>query len=81
MHYDFEIFSVFYMRIMQSENFATNIHAHYRQSETAPYIRALYARKISPQIYMRTCGAFGIRARLIEGWYLGVRLYYVLYMR
>ena len=39
---------MFYMRIMQSENFATDIHAHYRQSETAPYIRALYARKISP---------------------------------
>ena len=26
------------MRIMQSENFATNIHTHYRQSETAPHI-------------------------------------------
>ena len=52
-HYDFGIFSMFYMRIMQSENFATNIHTHYRQSETAPHIRALYARKISPQIYMR----------------------------
>ena len=53
LHYDFGIFSVFYMRIMQSENSATDIHTHYRQSETAPYIRALYARKISPQIYMR----------------------------
>ena len=49
LHYDFVIFSVFYMRIMQSENFAANIHTHYRQSETAPYIRALYARKISPR--------------------------------
>ena len=46
----FGIFSMFYVRIMQSENFATNIHTHYRQSETAPpYIRALYARKISPR--------------------------------
>ena len=42
-----------FMRIMQSENFATDIHTHYRQSETAPHIRTLYARKISPQIYMR----------------------------
>ena len=49
LHYDFGIFPVFYMRIMQSENFATNIHTHYRQSETAPHIRALYARKISPR--------------------------------
>ena len=53
LHYDFGIFSVFYMRIMQSENFAANIHMHYRQSETAPHIRALYTRKISPHIYMR----------------------------
>ena len=54
------------MRIMQSENFATYIHAHYRQSETAPYIRALYARKISLQIYMRNRGAFEICGRLID---------------
>ena len=45
-----------YARIMQSENFATDIHTHYRQSETAPYIHALYTRKISPQIYMRIAG-------------------------
>ena len=80
LHYDFGIFSVFYMRIMQSENFATNIHAHYRQSETAPYIRALYARKISPLDIYKNCGAFGIGGRLIERWYLGFRLYHVLYM-
>ena len=49
LHYDFDIFPVFYMRIMQSENSATDIYAHYCQSETAPYIRALYARKISPR--------------------------------
>ena len=52
LHYDFVIFSMFYMCIMQSENSATDIHTHYRQSETAPHTRALYARKISPQIYM-----------------------------
>ena len=74
-------FPVFYMRIMQSENFATNIQTHYRQSETAPHIRALYARKISPQIYMRNYGAFRIGGRLIELWYLGVCLCHVLYMR
>ena len=44
LYYDFGIFSVFYMRIMQSENFATDIHAHYRQSETAP-IYAHYTRE------------------------------------
>ena len=51
-----------YARIMQSENSATNIHTHYRQSETAPHIRALYAREISPQIYMKNRGAVGICA-------------------
>ena len=48
------------MRIMQSENFATNIHTHYRQSKTAPHIRALYARKISPPDIYENCGAFRI---------------------
>ena len=52
------------MRIMQSENFATNIHTHYRQSETAPHIRALYARKISPQIYMR----IAVRLKSVGDW-------------
>ena len=75
-HYDFVIFPVFYMRIMQSENFATDIHAHYRQSETAPYIRALYTREISPPDIYNNCGAFGICGRLIGCWYLGVRLYH-----
>ena len=46
LHYGFGIFLVFYMRIMQSGNFATNIHTHYRQSETAPpYIYAHYMRE------------------------------------
>ena len=46
---DFSIL-VFYMRIMQSENSAIYIHAHYRQSETAPqYTRTLYAREIPPR--------------------------------
>ena len=53
LHYDFGIFSMFYMRIMQSENSATNIHAHYRQSETAPYIYAHYMRENFAQIYMK----------------------------
>ena len=67
LHYDFGIFSMFYMRIMQSENFAIDIHTHYRQSETAPHIRALYARKISPQIYMR----IAVRLKSVGDW-LGV---------
>ena len=47
------------MRIMQSENFATNIHTHYCQSETAP-IYAHYTReKFRPDIY-ENCGAFRI---------------------
>ena len=53
LHYDFGIFSVFYMRIMQSENFATNIHTHYRQSETAPIYAHYMREKFRPQIYMR----------------------------
>ena len=81
LHYDFVIFSVFYMRIMQSENFAANIHTHYRQSETAPlYTRIIREEIFAPDIY-ENCGAFGIGGRLIERWYLGVRLYHVLYMR
>ena len=43
---------MFYMRIMQSENFAANIHTHYRQSETAPYTRIIREENFA-QIYMR----------------------------
>ena len=57
-------FSMFYMRIMQSENFATNIHTNYRQSETAPYIRALYSGEISPQIYIR----IAVRLKSVGDW-------------
>ena len=54
LHYDFGIFSMFYMRIMQSENFAANIHTHYRQSETAPpYTRIICEKNFAPDIYMR----------------------------
>ena len=49
LHYDFGIFSMFYMRIMQSENFATNIHAHYRQSETAPIYAHYIREKFRPR--------------------------------
>ena len=59
LHYDFVIFSVFYMRIMQSENFATNIHTHYRQSETAPIYAHYMREKFRPDIY-ENCGAFRI---------------------
>ena len=48
----FGIFSIFYVRIMQSENFATNIHTHYRQSETAPYTRIIYKKNFAPR-YIR----------------------------
>ena len=57
---------VFYMRIMQSENFATNIHAHYRQSETAPlYTRIIREKNFAPDIY-ENCGVFEICGRLID---------------
>ena len=59
LHYDFGIFSMFYMRIMQSENFATNTHAHYRQSETAPPYAHYTREKFRPDIY-ENCGAFEI---------------------
>ena len=65
-HYDFGIFSMFYMRIMQSENSATNIHTHYRQSETAPiYTRIICEKNFAPDIYENR-GAFRICGRLIE---------------
>lgn len=60
MHYDFGVFSVFYMRIMQSENFATDIHTHYRQSETAPLYTRIIRERNFAQIYMKNRGAFGI---------------------
>ena len=41
------------MRIMQSENFATDIHTHYRQSETAPLYTRIIREKNFAQIYMR----------------------------
>ena len=65
-HYDFVIFSMFYMRIMQSENFATNIHAHYRQSETAPIYAHYVREKFRPRYIYENCGAFEIGGRLIE---------------
>ena len=49
LHYDFGIFTTFYMRIMQSENFATNIHTHYRQSETAPIYAHYMREKFRPR--------------------------------
>ena len=50
----------FYMRIMQSKNFAANIHTHYRQSEIAPHIYAHYTRgNFAPDVY-ENCGAFRI---------------------
>ena len=63
----FGIFSMFYVRIMQSENSATNIHTHYRQSETAPPIYArIICEKNPAQIYMKNRGAAGMMcARLI----------------
>ena len=57
-------FLVFYMCIMQSENFATDIHAHYRQSETAPYIYAHYTRENFAQIYMR----IAVRLESVGDW-------------
>ena len=66
LHYDFGIFSTFYMRIMQSENSATNIHTHYRQSETAPPYTRIICEKNFAQIYMKNRGAAGMMcARLI----------------
>ena len=47
------------MRIMQRENFATNIHTHYRQSETAPIYAHYMREKFRPDIY-EDCGAFRI---------------------
>lgn len=52
MHYDFWDFLHVYMRIMQSENSATDIYAHYCQSETAPYTRIIREKNFA-QIYMR----------------------------
>ena len=59
------------MRIMQSENFATYIHAHYRQSETAPIYAHYMREKFRLDIY-KNCGAFEIGGQLIKLWYLCV---------
>lgn len=63
-------FSVFYMRIMQSENFATDIHTHYRQSETAPIYAHYMREKFRPQIYMR----IAVRLKSVGDW-LGVDIF------
>lgn len=73
---------MFYVRIMQSENFATNIHTHYRQSETAPHICAYYMReKFRPDIYEKSRRGRNDVCEIDWRWHLGVRLYHVLYMR
>ena len=46
-----------------------------------PHIRALYARKISPRYIWELRCVWNLCERLIGRWYLGVRLYHVLYMR
>lgn len=51
---------IFYMRIMQSENFTTDIHTHYRQFETAPPYTHIICERNFAQIYMKNRGAFGI---------------------
>ena len=40
---------MFYMRTMQSEYLATHIHAHYRQSETAPIYAHYMREKFRPR--------------------------------
>ena len=77
----FGIFSMFYVRIMQSENSATNIHTHYRQSETAPIYTRIICEKNFAQIYMRIAVRLESVGRLIGRWCLCVRLYHVLYLR
>ena len=57
-------FPVFYMRIMQSENSATNIHTHYRQSETAPIYTRIICEKNFAQIYMR----IAVRLESVGDW-------------
>ena len=66
----FGIFSMFYMRIMQSENFATDIHTHYRQSETAPLYTRIICEKNFAQIYMR----IAVRLESVGDW-LGVGIF------
>ena len=61
---------IFYMRIMQSENSATNIHTHYRQSETAPIYAHYMQEKFRPQIYIR----IAVRLESVGDW-LGVDIF------
>ena len=51
-------------RIMQSENFAANIHTHYRQSETAPIYTRIICEKNFAQIYMR----IAVRLESVGDW-------------
>ena len=57
-------FLVFYMRIMQSENFAANIHTHYRQSETAP----LYAHYTREKFRPRYIWEIAVRSESVRDW-------------
>ena len=76
----FWVFLVFYMRIMQSENFATYTRVLSPVWNRPLYTRIIREKNFAPDIY-ENCGAFRIGWRLIERWYLCVRLYHVLYMR
>ena len=54
LHYDFEIFSIFSCAYYAERKFCHKYtHALSPVWNRPLYIRALYARKISPQIYMR----------------------------
>ena len=80
MHYDFWDFLRILMRIMQSENSATDIHAHYRQSETAPPYTRIICEENFAQIYIRIA-VRSESAAIDWRWHLGVCLCRVLYMR
>lgn len=74
-------FSPYFICVLCRVKILPQIYTRIIASLKPPPIYVHYTReKFRPDIY-ENCGAFGICGRLIERWYLGVRLYHVLYMR
>lgn len=74
--YDFGIFSAF-LYVYYAEQKFCHKYTHALSpvwNRPPPYTRIIREENFA-QIYMENCGAFGIWARLIERWYLGICLF------
>ena len=74
-------FSPYFICVLCREKILPQIYTRIIASLKPPPIYAHYTReKFRPRYIYKNCGAFRIGGRLIELWYLCVRLCHVLYM-